>query len=215
MREVAVGGGGIRLGQFLKLADLVAIGSEARPLLAAGEVAVNGVEETRRGRHLEVGDVVSVGDVEVRVAGRAGGSDRAGYALGDPGPRRDRLVAAALRGVKTAATSPEVFYRIAEIAPPRPGDRSTLVGSAGERLASVEIVRVDVCRLADVGDDVALAEGEGFADAGEWRDAREHEWGGSLPDVRAALGEPGWVLDDDSPVVVEWFRIVDPVTAGE
>ncbi|MDQ4008786.1 MAG: RNA-binding S4 domain-containing protein [Actinomycetota bacterium] len=68
MRTVDIRGDGIRLGQFLKLADLVDSGSDAKPLLASGEVQVNGVEETRRGRQLVGGDVVRVGDEQVRVA---------------------------------------------------------------------------------------------------------------------------------------------------
>lgn len=59
----------IRLGQFLKLADLVDLGSDAKFLLAGGEVLVNGEPETRRGRHLRAGDVVSSGGRSVRVAG--------------------------------------------------------------------------------------------------------------------------------------------------
>jgi ribosome-associated protein len=51
---------GIRLGQFLKLADAVDQGSDAKAMLAAGDVAVNGEQERRRGRQLAPGDVVSV-----------------------------------------------------------------------------------------------------------------------------------------------------------
>jgi ribosome-associated protein len=58
----------IRLGQFLKLANLVDTGAEAKPLVADGQVAVNGEVETRRGRQLVVGDVVSVGGMAARVA---------------------------------------------------------------------------------------------------------------------------------------------------
>jgi ribosome-associated protein len=50
----------IRLGQFLKLADLVDAGSDVKPLLADGDVRVNGEVETRRGRQLAPGDVVAV-----------------------------------------------------------------------------------------------------------------------------------------------------------
>ncbi|CAA9350212.1 MAG: Uncharacterized protein YbcJ [uncultured Nocardioidaceae bacterium] len=50
----------IRLGQFLKLADLVDTGSDVKPLLADGDVRVNGDVEVRRGRQLVPGDVVSV-----------------------------------------------------------------------------------------------------------------------------------------------------------
>ena len=59
-RVVPVREGVIRLGQFLKLADLVDAGSDAKPLLAEGLVAVNGEVETRRGRQLTAGDVVTV-----------------------------------------------------------------------------------------------------------------------------------------------------------
>ena len=59
----------IRLGQFLKLANLVESGSDAKPLLMNGDVLVNGEVETRRGRQLRVGDVVEVGGRVARVAG--------------------------------------------------------------------------------------------------------------------------------------------------
>ena len=58
----------IRLGQLLKLAGLVASGGDARAMLEAGVVTVNGEPESRRGRQLHRGDVVAVGDDAVRVA---------------------------------------------------------------------------------------------------------------------------------------------------
>lgn len=59
----------IRLGQLLKLAGLVGSGSEAKDLLASAQVLVNGEPEDRRGRQLAPGDVVRVGDEELRVTG--------------------------------------------------------------------------------------------------------------------------------------------------
>ncbi|MEQ9411919.1 MAG: RNA-binding S4 domain-containing protein [Fuerstiella sp.] len=50
----------INLDQFLKLADLVGSGGEAKHLIRSGAVSVNGQEETRRGRKLKQGDVVTV-----------------------------------------------------------------------------------------------------------------------------------------------------------
>jgi len=67
-REIAIRGEVIRLGQLLKLAGLADSGGEARVLLDAGAVAVNGEPETRRGRQLRAGDTVTVGDAAVRVA---------------------------------------------------------------------------------------------------------------------------------------------------
>ncbi|WP_121258135.1 RNA-binding S4 domain-containing protein [Nocardioides ferulae] len=58
----------IRLGQFLKLANLVETGADAKPVLAAGAVSVNGEVETRRGRQLVTGDVVALGAVAARVS---------------------------------------------------------------------------------------------------------------------------------------------------
>ena len=50
----------IRLGQFLKLAGIVDSGSDTRFLLDDGAVRVGGVPESRRGRQLVRGDVVTV-----------------------------------------------------------------------------------------------------------------------------------------------------------
>ena len=58
----------IRLGQLLKLAGLAESGGHARELVQDGEVRVNGEVDTRRGRQLQRGDLVEVGDEAVRVA---------------------------------------------------------------------------------------------------------------------------------------------------
>ena len=68
MREVAIRGDTIRLGQLLKLAGLVDAGGEAKELLAAGAVRVNGEVETRRGRQLHPGDEVAAAGETVRIA---------------------------------------------------------------------------------------------------------------------------------------------------
>ncbi|MDT7569920.1 MAG: ribosome-associated protein [Actinomycetota bacterium] len=72
MREVEVRDDGIRLGQFLKLAGLADTGADARVLLDLGEVEVNGEAESRRGRQLRPGDVVAVGEEQVRVSRQPG-----------------------------------------------------------------------------------------------------------------------------------------------
>ena len=57
----------ITLGQALKASDLVGSGGEAKVLIQAGEVLVNGEVEIRRGRKLVAGDVVEVGDERLEV----------------------------------------------------------------------------------------------------------------------------------------------------
>ena len=49
---------GTTLGQALKVANIVGSGGEAKVVIQAGEVLVNGEVETRRGRRLQSGDVV-------------------------------------------------------------------------------------------------------------------------------------------------------------
>ena len=52
--------GSIRLGQFLKLANVAGSGADAKALLADSRVLVDGEPETRRGRQLVRGNVVTV-----------------------------------------------------------------------------------------------------------------------------------------------------------
>lgn len=49
----------IKLDQFLKVVGMVQSGGQAKLLIQAGEVKVNGSVETRRGRKLVLGDRVS------------------------------------------------------------------------------------------------------------------------------------------------------------
>ena len=66
--DVPIKDDSIRLGQFLKLANLVESGAEAKPVIADGLVTVNGEVDTRRSRQLAVGDVVTLAGQSARVA---------------------------------------------------------------------------------------------------------------------------------------------------
>jgi len=68
MREIPIRDETIRLGQLLKLAGVADSGAEAKALLAAGAVQVNGEREERRGRQLRRGDVVAADGEQLRVA---------------------------------------------------------------------------------------------------------------------------------------------------
>lgn len=67
VQEISIRGDMIRLGQLLKLASIVGSGGDAKAMLVAGLVTVNGVEETRRGRQLHDGDVIDADGETVRV----------------------------------------------------------------------------------------------------------------------------------------------------
>lgn len=55
----------IRLGQALKLANVVEDGVDARDVITAGEVEVNGETETRRGRQLFADDVITIAPLDL------------------------------------------------------------------------------------------------------------------------------------------------------
>jgi ribosome-associated protein len=66
-REIAIRGEMIRLGQLLKLAGVVDSGAEIKTFLVSQPAVVNGEREMRRGRQLHRGDLVQVGDQELRL----------------------------------------------------------------------------------------------------------------------------------------------------
>ncbi|MFC6395505.1 RNA-binding S4 domain-containing protein [Luteococcus sanguinis] len=70
--EIIEVGGDIRLGQFLKLANIADTGGMARELIAEGLVSVNGEVDTRRGRQLQTGDVIVIDTGEQRVEAQVG-----------------------------------------------------------------------------------------------------------------------------------------------
>lgn len=62
----------ITLDALLKATGLAGSGGAAKTLIAGGSVVVNGEVDTRRGRKLRAGDVVSVGAQRVQVLAQGG-----------------------------------------------------------------------------------------------------------------------------------------------
>ena len=67
MEEIKIRDEFIKLGQLLKLADLVQDGVEAKYVISYGLVKVNGEVDERRGRKVYEGDVVSYDGKEIKV----------------------------------------------------------------------------------------------------------------------------------------------------
>jgi len=57
--DVPVGSESIRLGPFMKFAGILDSGGDVKEAIIDGYVQVNGEVERRRGRQLQVGDVVT------------------------------------------------------------------------------------------------------------------------------------------------------------
>jgi uncharacterized protein YhfF len=123
-----------------------------------------------------------------------------------PGPLRDQLVAAVLGGTKTTTSGLAADYEHEGSPLPRPGLRQAVIDSAGNRVAVIETAVVQVIRLGDVDLAHALGEGEGFTSVAEWRAGHEQFW--HSEQVREALGDPAFTVDDDTLVVAVTFRLV-------
>ena len=67
MQEIKVRHEFIKLGQALKAADLVSSGVEAKIVVQDGQVEVNGEVDTRRGRKLVPGDVITFDGKSVKI----------------------------------------------------------------------------------------------------------------------------------------------------
>ncbi|OQB15284.1 MAG: ribosome-associated protein [Firmicutes bacterium ADurb.Bin193] len=65
--RIEITGESIKLDQLLKLTNLVVSGGEAKQLVLAGEVFVNGEVEFRRGRKIKKGDTVFFREHEINV----------------------------------------------------------------------------------------------------------------------------------------------------
>ncbi|MFF5392722.1 ASCH domain-containing protein [Streptomyces sp. NPDC013012] len=129
------------------------------------------------------------------------------FLLAFPGPLRDRLVAAVLSGEKTATTGLLLEYEAEGEELPEVGERSAVIDSDGREVAVVEITEVQVLPLRDADLRLALGEGEGHRSVAEWRAGHEDFWHGE--EMREALGDPEFVVDGGTMLVVEWFRVVE------
>ncbi|MEE1752512.1 ASCH domain-containing protein [Streptomyces sp. SP18CS02] len=129
------------------------------------------------------------------------------YLLAFPGPLRDRLVAAVLSGEKVSTTGLLAEYEAEREELPPVGERSALIDSEGREVAVLEVTEVRLMPLGDVDLQHALDEGEGYTSVAQWRAGHEEFW--HSDEMREALGDPGFTVDDTTMVVAERFRVVE------
>ena len=129
------------------------------------------------------------------------------YLLAFPGPLRDRLVAAVLSGEKVSTTGLLAEYEAEREELPPVGERSALIDSDGREVAVVELTEVRVLPLGSVGLQHVLDEGEGHTTVAEWRAGHEAFW--HSEEMREALGDPGFTVNDATLIVAERFRVVE------
>ncbi|EOD69494.1 ASCH domain-containing protein [Amycolatopsis vancoresmycina] len=126
-----------------------------------------------------------------------------------PGPLRDKLVAAILAGEKTTTSALLAEYEHDAEALPLVGERELVLDSAGVGVAVIETTEVRVLPMSEVDIQHALGEGEGFASVAEWRAEHTKFWQGA--EVRAALEDPEFTVDDTTMVVATRFEMVERI----
>jgi len=123
-----------------------------------------------------------------------------------PGPLRDQLVAAILAGAKTSTTGTLIEYEIEQEELPTVGLQQVVIDSAGKPVAVIEMTEVRQARLAEVDLQHAIDEGEGFTTLAQWRAVHEEFWHSAQ--MRSALGDPHFSVNDDTMLVLQRFKLV-------
>ncbi|MFF3997591.1 ASCH domain-containing protein [Streptomyces cyaneofuscatus] len=134
------------------------------------------------------------------------------FLLAFPGPLRDRLVGAVLSGEKVSTSGLLAEYELEGEELPPVGERSALIDSDGREVAVLELTEVRVLPLGEVDLQHALDEGEGYRSVAEWRAGHEAFWHGE--EMREAMGDPSFTVDDGTMIVAERFRVVEVLGGG-
>ena len=67
MREVEISAEPIELYKILKFENMVVSGGEAKQIISAGHVMLNGQVETRKRKKIFAGDIVELGDEKIQI----------------------------------------------------------------------------------------------------------------------------------------------------
>ncbi|MBF0778123.1 ASCH domain-containing protein [Streptococcus cuniculi] len=121
------------------------------------------------------------------------------------GAEPDLLADLVLRGEKTATASAYDEYLFAGETLPEVGERSVILNGAGKAVCIIETKKVTVQPFHQVSAEHAFKEGEGDKSLAYWWQVHEEvftKW----------LGEIGLVFSLESPVVLEEFEVVYPLS---
>jgi uncharacterized protein YhfF len=119
--------------------------------------------------------------------------------LGSPGDMRMLLNGLVLDGAKRATAGLRAEYAEEDEEVEAVGERLALVDDELNRIGLIEVTRVDLTTFGEVTWEFARAEGEGFTDLADWRDAHKRFW----------LRE-GVEVTDATEVTCIYFELVPP-----
>jgi signal transduction histidine kinase/uncharacterized protein YhfF len=92
--------------------------------------------------------------------------------------------------------------------PPRIGQLLPIHDHSGRGRGAVEVLQVTELPFAMVGDDVVAADA-GTRDLTEWRARHRRFYDGCRDEMAFLLGEPGWRLTDEEPMIVLFYRFIE------
>ena len=125
----------------------------------------------------------------------------------------ERTIRQILIGRKTVSVSLEREWAL-EGGVPRIGQRLPVRDYTGREWCTVEVERVALAPFAAIGTEIVAAEASGVATVEEWRASHRAFYDGSRHELAVLLGEPGWRLTDEEPMVVLWFHVVEDSRPG-
>jgi uncharacterized protein YhfF len=120
----------------------------------------------------------------------------------------ERTIRQILDGVKTASISLEREWAL-EGGVPRIGQQLPVRDYTGRQWCAVEVERVALAPFSEIGTEIVAAEASGAASVAEWRASHRSFYDGSRHELAVLLGEPGWRLTDEEPMVIIWFHVVE------
>jgi signal transduction histidine kinase/uncharacterized protein YhfF len=118
----------------------------------------------------------------------------------------DARISKVLAGTKTVSVSLSREWDL-EGGPPRVGQRLPMLDHAGRRRGTVEVLRVVELPFSEIGEDVVAADA-GVATLAEWRAGHRAFYDGCREEIAFLIGEPGWRLTDEEPMVALFYRCV-------
>jgi uncharacterized protein YhfF len=120
----------------------------------------------------------------------------------------ERLIGEILAGRKTVTVS---LHRECELegGTPRIGTRLPVLDHLGRRRATVEVTKVAVMPFEEIDEVVVEAESAGMRTVEEWRELQRRFYEGCRDEIALVLGEPGWRLTQEEPMVICWIRLVE------
>lgn len=112
----------------------------------------------------------------------------------------DHLAEKVLNGEKTSTSSLLDYYLVGLKKRSKIGDSFSILNSSGEEVTIVSIEKVEIIKFGDITAKFAREEGDGNID--NWKAIH-------YPYYSQLLSEIGKVLNEETLLVCEWFKVVD------